>query len=600
MTQRKIIASKTGGHRIIQALILCLFGLCVVASVVAQVSTNCKPKVDDDRVYLVHADELMYDQTSQGFSPRNQQESPQILKGHVHFIHQGADMWCDSAYFFQNDNAMKAYGHVKFVQGDTLALTCDYADYNGQSQIMQARYNVVLSHRQQTLYTDSLNFDRLYSDAYFFEGGKLVDGTDSLVSDWGRYNTVSRQAMFVYNVNMHSDGQNILTDTLYYDTQNSMAHVKGPSTITSKTSVIKTNDAYLNTETDLSELYGRSTIVDKEKTITGDSLYHNNQTGDNEGYGNVVYTDTLNKNQLTANKLFYNNLTGYGWATDSVLLKEFSQGDTLYVHSDSLKIYTYNIDTDSVYRKVHAFNKVRAFRSDVQAVSDSIVFNSADSCMTMYRDPIVWNVNRQILGEVIKVYMNDSTIRMASVIGQALAIEQVDFENHYNQISSRRMDAYFTDGVVRRVTSQGNVKSVYYRIEEKDSSIVGLNYLETDTMRMFMSPERKLQKIWASKSVATMYPITQVPPEKYKLKEFAWFDNVRPTSKDDIFVWRGKGAGNELKVLPRQEAPLQKLGRKLATQQQPEPQPGQQQANNDNQPPQKTEENGSAQQQQQQ
>ena len=107
-----------------------------------------------------------------------------------------------------------------------------------------------------------------------------------------------------------------------------------------------------------------------------------------------------------------------------------------------------------------------------------------------------------------------------------------------------------------------SVKSIYYVADDKDSSLTELNYLETDTLKMFLSPQRQLEKIWAPKSVATMYPITQVPPDKYRLPEFAWFDKVRPVSKDDIFVWRGKGEGKNLKTIVRQAAPLQQLNRK--------------------------------------
>lgn len=225
-----------------------------------------------------------------------------------------------------------------------------------------------------------------------------------------------------------------------------------------------------------------------------------------------------------------------------------------------MKIYTFNINTDSVYRKVHAFHKVRAYRTDMQAVCDSMVFDSQDSCMTMYRDPIVWNGNRQLLGEQIKVYMNDSTVRRADVIGQALSVELMGDSVHYNQVSSKEMKAFFVDGDVRRTEAIGNVQAVYFPISDKDSAIIGLNYTETDTMRMFMSPKRELEKIWMPKATGTLYPLTQIPPSKLKLSNFAWFDDIRPKSKDDIFVWRGKGTGQELKNIPRHEAPLQQLG----------------------------------------
>lgn len=535
-------------HRTVTLTVLCLFVFCLFSAVAAPYKQK-KRKKTDERVYLVHADQLSYDVYSAV-------PDAQILRGKVHFTHAGSQLTCDSAYFYQESNSVEAFGHVHFRQGDTLSLTCNYADYNGADQMMHARHNVVLKHRTQTLYTDSLDYDRIYNLAYFFEGGKLVDGKDRLVSDWGAYSTATRQASFYYGVEMYSGKNHITTDTLHYDTRASVAHVVGPSTITSKGSIIHTSDAYLNSHTDQSQLFGRSTIVDKDKSITGDSLYHNSKTGLNEGFGNVVYIDKENKNELRAQHVFYNEQTGYGYATNRALMLDYSQKDTLWMHADSLKIYTHNIGTDSVYRKVHAFPHVRAYRQDLQAVCDSLVFNSQDSCMTMYRDPIAWNYNRQLLGEVMKVYMNDSTVRKAEIIGQALSVEKVDDKNHYNQVSSTRMDAYFNDGAMRRADAIGSVKTVFYNTDNKDSVLTELNYLETDTMRMYMSPTRQLEKIWASKSVGTMYPITQVPPDKYRLPEFAWFDYVRPTDKDDVFNWRGKKAGLELKAVRRREAPI--------------------------------------------
>ena len=535
-------------HRTVSLTVLCLFVFCLFSAVAAPYKQK-KRKKTDERVYLVHADQLSYDVYSAV-------PDAQILRGKVHFTHAGSQLTCDSAYFYQESNSVEAFGHVHFRQGDTLSLTCDYADYNGADQMMHARHNVVLKHRTQTLYTDSLDYDRIYDLAYFFEGGKLVDGKDRLVSDWGAYSTATRKASFYYGVEMYSDKNHITTDTLHYDTRTSVAHVVGPSTITSKGSIIHTSDAYLNSHTDQSQLFGRSTIVDKDKSITGDSLYHNSKTGLNEGFGNVVYIDKENKNELRAQHVFYNEQTGYGYATNRALMLDYSQKDTLWMHADSLKIYTHNIGTDSVYRKVHAFDHVRAYRQDLQAVCDSLVFNSQDSCMTMYRDPIAWNYNRQLLGEVMKVYMNDSTVRKAEIIGQALSVEKVDDKNHYNQVSSTRMDAYFNDGAMRRADAIGSVKTVFYNTDNKDSVLTELNYLETDTMRMYMSPTRQLEKIWASKSVGTMYPITQIPPDKYRLPEFAWFDYVRPTDKDDVFNWRGKKAGSELKAVRRREAPI--------------------------------------------
>lgn len=530
--------------------LLCLFVLSLLPAL-AQKKVKTAPKTDD-RVYLVHSDELRYDQY--GLVP-----DAQIVKGNVQFMHKGAKMWCDSAYFYQQTNSFRAFGHVRMVQGDTLSLTCERAYYDGQAQLMEARKNVWLKHRGQTLNTDSLNYDRLYNNAYFFEGGTLTDKNQKLVADWGQYNTQTREAVFYYNVKMIENDRIITTDTLQYNTLTSMAHVLGPSQITSKTGVIETRDGYLNTKTSMSTLYGRSTVNDKDKTITGDSLYYDDKTGQSEGYGNVVYVDKKNKNSLLCQRFKYNEKTGAGWATGKLLAKDYSQKDTLYVHADSVKFFTYNINTDSVYRMAHCFKHVRAYRQDVQAVCDSMVANSKDSCLTMYRDPIVWNANRQLLGEVIKIYMQDSTVKEAHVLGQALSVEQMPDSVHFNQLSSKDMFAYFIDGNVRRNDAVSNVRSIYFSVDDKDSTLIGLNYLETDTMRMFISAERQLQKIWTCRFEATLYPMSQIPPGKEKLEAFGWFDYVRPLNKDDLFEWRPKAAGSELKKVQPRTLPKQRL-----------------------------------------
>ena len=89
---------------------------------------------------------------------------------------------------------------------------------------------------------------------------------------------------------------------------------------------------------------------------------------------------------------------------------------------------------------------------------------------------------------------------------------------------------------------------VYYPMDDSDSTLIGLNYTETDTMRMYISPERKLEKIWMAKAEGTLYPMTQIPPGQQHLPQFAWYDDIRPVSKDDIFVWRGKNSSKGAKA----------------------------------------------------
>ncbi len=548
---RDKITNYISGHRTHLFVVLCLFGLCLAHSSIAPRKNNRRRPKTDERVYLQHADMLRFDEY--GTNP-----GAQILNGHVSFLHKGARLTCDSAYFYQETNSFKAFGHVKMRQGDTLSLASDYAWYDGDNEMAEARRNVVLKHRGTTLYTDSLNFDRLYNVAYFFEGGKMVDRKNVLVSDWGEYDTETRKAVFNYNVKLKNPKFTLTTDTLHYDTRTSLANIVGPSVIKSKESIIHSSSGYYNTNTGRARLYGRSTMENKGKEITGDSLFYDEKRGISQGYHNVIYKDTKKKNELHCNYLWYNEKNGFALATDNPVMMEYSKQDTLFVHSDTVKVITYHLNTDSVYRVAHCYNKVRAFRKDVQAVCDSLVYNTKDSCMTMYRDPITWSGERQLLGEVIEVFMKDSTVDRAHVINQAMSAELMPDRKHYNQLASKEMFAYFTDGNIHETEAVGNVRSVYYPVDDKDSTLMGLVYIETDTMRMYMK-DRKLQKIWTSKTDGTWYPMTQIPPDKYMLPGFTWFDYIRPLNKDDIYEWRPKRGGTELKNIERHAAPLQHI-----------------------------------------
>lgn len=551
MTNQNRKYRHTGGHRMALGLILCLFGLCLVVGSQAARKKKAPRKKVDERVYLIHADRLSFDRYGR-------RPDAQVLNGHVSFRHKGATLTCDSAYFFEATNSFEAFGHVKLKQGDTLTLVSDYAYYDGNEQMARSRRNVILTHRGTKLYTDSLDYDRLYNLGYFFEGGKMVDNKNVLTSDWGEYDTETRDAVFNYDVKLKNPKFYLETDTLYYDVHTRLAHVTGPSTVTSGKSMVKTQDAYYDTNNDKARLFGRSVLVDEAKEITGDSLFRDEKKGTAEGFGNVIYRDKQNKNEMYSEYFWYDENQGYAYATDHAKLVDYSQKDTLYLHGDTLKMVSYNVNTDSVWRKLHCYYKVRMYRKDMQAVCDSLVYNSKDSVMTMYKDPIAWNVNRQLLGEIIDIFMKDSTIEHAHINGQALSIEKIDEKDHFNQVSSKDMFAYFINGDIHQSDAIGNVQTIFYPVDEKDSTFQGLNYLETDTMRMYLK-ERKQQRIKTNKASGTTYPMTQIPSDKYHLTQFAWFDYVRPTDKDDIFVWRGKKSGTELKKINRKEAPLQTL-----------------------------------------
>lgn len=494
------------------------------------------------RVDLLYADEAQAD--------KQQRPDVQVLIGSVRMKHDSMYMFCDSALIFEKSNSVEAFGNVRMEQGDTLFIYGDYLYYDGMSQLAMIRENVRMINRKTVLTTDSLNYDRLYNLGYYFEGGTLTDEENVLTSEWGEYSPATKLAVFNHDVKLVNPQFVLTSDTLKYSTLSKIATILGPSDIVSDNNHIYSERGEYDTTTDQAELLDRSVLTNEGKRLTGDSLFYDRKLGYGEAFYNVVMNDTVNKNMLTGNYCFYNELTGNALATQRAVAIDYSQGDSLYMHGDTLRLVTYNLNTDSMYREMRVYHKVRAYRTDVQAVCDSLVYNSKDSCMTMYTDPIVWNGNQQLLGEEIKVYMNDSTIDWAHIINQALAIERKD-SIHYNQVAGKEMKAFFEKGEMRQVDVNGNVLVIYYPVEERDSSLIGLDYTEGGFLRMLLKDRRMERGSFIGKASGTMYPMDQIPPDKFKLPSFAWFDYIRPRNKEDIFEWRGKKAGETLQKSDR-------------------------------------------------
>ena len=535
----------SGRHRILVVSVLCLFGFCLLAQVRPAKKGEQKPA--KSKVYLLHSDVLKK-------SPLNPDPDAQILIGNVAFRHDSVYMYCDSACFYEKTNSLEAFDNVKMVQGDTLFLYGDYLFYDGNTQIAQVRYNVRMENKNTTLLTDSLNYDRIYNLGYYFDGGTLMDEENVLTSEWGEYSPATKISVFNYDVKLVNPKFTLTSDTLRYSTATKIANILGPSDIVSDANHIYSELGFYNTQIGQAELLDRSVLTNEGKRLIGDSLFYNRVKGYGEAFDNVIMTDTVNKNMLTGDYCYYNELTKYAFATKKAVVVDYSQGDSLFMHADTLQMYTYYLNTDSMFRETRAYHKVRMYRADVQGVCDSLVFSSKDSCLTMYYDPILWNNNQQLLGEKIMIYMNDSTIDWAHIQNQALSVEQLD-STSYNQVTGKEMKAWFQGGEMRKVDVIGSVRLVYYPMES-DSTLIGMNVSETSLLNMFLENRKMKKMIMSPKSNGTLYPMLQRPPEKMKLDNFVWFDYIRPLDKEDIFEWRGKKAGQELKKSNRSAVPL--------------------------------------------
>lgn len=510
--------------------------------------TTDQPK--RDYVYLLHADETRFNKNINAYA--------KVLVGNVSFRHDSLYMYCDSALFYEASNSIDAFGNIRMEQGDTLFLYGDRLMYDGNAMLAKVRDNVRMEDPRMVLTTDSLNYDRTINLGYYLDGGMLQDSVNTLTSVWGEYDTTTKDAVFNYDVTLTNKNYTLTGDTLGYNTNTRIATISGPTHITSDENRIYSERGFYDTGKDQVMLLDRSVWTNEDQRMTGDSLYYDQNAHYGEAFQNVILDDFKNKTRLTGDYVYYNETADSAIATKRAIATEYSQGDSLFLHGDTLRMITRNNDTDSVYRILRAYHHVRVYRSDLQAVCDSLIFNTLDSCITMYYDPIIWNGAQQVLGEKIYIYLNDSTIERAHIENQALLVEMLDTA-HYNQISGRDIKAYFVGGEIEHADVSGNVQVVYYYREEGDSILLGMNTTDASMLTAYLS-ERTVDKLLiTNKSNGIFYPLSQAPPEKAKLPSFGWFAHIRPLSKEDTLLWRGKKEETKLKNTKRNAVPLPSL-----------------------------------------
>lgn len=506
-------------------------------------------------VYLEHSQTLSFDE--------KRLPNVQILKGDVRFRHDSVLMYCDSAYFFEKQNSLHAFGHVHLVQGDSIEGFGDILFYNGNTKLARFRKHVKLIHNgETTLTTDSLNYDRERNIAYYFSGGMIEDELNKLTSVWGQYMPDNNEALFRGNVKLEHPKFVLVTDTLSYNTATYQADLVSDTRIVyeHETTILSSNGWY-NTQTEHSMLLDRSLIIHSDgMTLTGDTIYYDKLAGYGKVLGGMQSVDSTNHMTLYGNKGEVWESDNHGYVTDSAMLVEWSDSlMCIYMHADTLftdqipykrcdlivrdsvlvdSVWEYlppdTIWVDTTYLQVRAYYNVRVFREDMQSVCDSVHYNGRDSIATLCGDPVCWNEENQISADTIKIYLKNGTVDYVHGITNAIAIKR-EGEEFFDQLAGKEMYAYVRDGEVYMVEVQGNAETVFYPRED-DGSYVGVNRTQSSFVTLYLENQQIHHILFTTTTSGVMIPMDQAISDDKFLVTFFWAEQERPRQPEDIFL----------------------------------------------------------------
>ncbi|MEL6534896.1 MAG: OstA-like protein [Bacteroidota bacterium] len=450
-----------------------------------------------------------------------------IFTENVHFTQGTTEVFCDSAVSFSEDGRVEAYGRVRVIdKADSLNITAKQMFYDPGTRRSRLRQDVVYRGPDFTLYTDALDYNMNTKQAQYYNGGRIVDEEMRLTSIFGDFDPVTDVMIFRTKVVLDDPQGLVKSEYLRYNTAEGMAYFEGSTQIIGEDgNVINAEEgAQYNTET--REFSGtEARIVDGDYEITGDKSVFV------EGYrkitGNVVVFSIQDSVTITGDEALYDEASGLTLIYGSALLEKPFGKDTLWLTADTLVSMQGAEGDTTVEKRMTAYNNVRIFKSDLQGVADSLIYNFTDSMIYFYESPAIWSEATQITGDSIWLKLGDGEVSQMQTHNNSFVVSQVT-SRRFNQIKGRVMVTDFVENQISIMDVQGNGESIYFQVET-DSLVTGMNKMVCSNMKLSFDDNRISRIKFYQNPEASFIPVHEMSEDKTKLEGFEWRGWQRPT-----------------------------------------------------------------------
>lgn len=182
---------------------------------------------------------------------------------------------------------------------------------------------------------------------------------------------------------------------------------------------------------------------------------------------------------------------------------------------------------------VEAYHNVRIYKSDVQVLCDSLLFNSIDSIARLFDAPVLWyEIESQITADSMQFLMRNGTLDKGLLFANCFVISEEEPGQYYHQIKSPEMIGYFKDGQIARFDALGGVTAMFYVAE--DSVVTTMNQKECRIMTGRMKDGQVQRILYTENITSDVYPVRDLTPEMMTLRNFNWMPDMRPATRFSV------------------------------------------------------------------
>ncbi|MCH2224098.1 MAG: hypothetical protein MK066_04960 [Crocinitomicaceae bacterium] len=461
------------------------------------------------------------------------------LIGNVNFIYQGNTMYCDSAYYFEKKNAVKAYGKVHVNKRDTLNMFCDSLYYDGKTKMAKLWGNVRVRDNEFKLTTDSLDYDAEKGQAFYTSGGRVegIISREVLTSKVGYFHPESKNFFFSKEVNYKGKDLTMTTDTLRYLYHQKKAFFYGPTDIHLDSTDMYCESGWYNTETQEGSLQQNAWISRPKTYISGDTLLYQPTIGTSIGIGNVYYRDSTQNMYFNGEYAEFSDSSNYSFITGNAIASKEFDTDTMHLHADTL----YSFKKDSI-EYIRAYHQAAVFSNQFQCKADSISYSPQDDLMELYTHPMVWSNGAELKGDFMDIHLKDSVIERVNIHDHSTVLMEVAQDSFYNQIGGKDIIAVFKDNKLHKTFVKGNAITVFF--PEDDSEIsedsipikkrMGMNRLYASDLRIDLDSNEVIGITYLETPDGAFYPMDQLNKDDQYIPGFDWKMALRPKSREEL------------------------------------------------------------------
>ncbi|WP_298899956.1 OstA-like protein [uncultured Psychroserpens sp.] len=486
-----------------------------------------------------------------GFTVRDSLSGPNVTtfvrsdQGQIHIVHEGVDMWCDKAIYYQNEDFIEAFSNVVIKQGDTINMTSKYVEYSGITQLAFAAGDVVLTEPQSTLTTDTLYFDRTKQQAYYKSMGKVVrDSSGTITSQIGRYYLNESKYRFYKDVVLVNPEYTLNTNQLDFYSETGHAYMYGPSTIVGETSKVYSERGFYDTNNDVGYFIKNSKIDYDNRRVEGDSLYFDRTNSFASATNNITVTDTINKSIVKGHYAEVFRAKDSVFITKRALAITVQEQDSIYIHADTLMV-----TGKPEHRITRAYYNAKMYKSDMSGKADSIHadhktgltqlmnlkrYSTGDE-FSVKRRPILWNLGNQMTGDSIHLISDVEKEELDSlkVFDNAFLISKDTLGEGFNQIKGQKLIGLFKDNELYNVDIIKNAEIIFYTRDDKDT-LIGINKSKSGSINLQFDGPYKIITL-LNQVDGDIYPESQFPENARKFRGFDWRGDEQPKSVEDLF-----------------------------------------------------------------